>query len=705
MRLTRAILLLLVPSLGLNLLPVLPVVLGAVKRTLHEGTVSALKSKAHGRIEGLVELRARFANPLAARLLPTEGIARAQHGMNTSSCNRSRVNRVATRIGQPALGAPAHVLPARAVRTAHVLPDTHGRLSPFLSTLASHHNCCTRIALLGGSTACGGHSGDGKLGGILTGSCGFPAGMNGTWAASLVRYLNARTTDCCRRGHDFRNLCAAGRGTEYMLEVFDSLTQRGLAEAQLIFVDTAANDYNSWFVQEFRPSLSAQHLERKRRHAVMVDTEQLLRLLRHRAPLAAVMYVETACVCRRVEPRASRPPTRAACTQPATCSAPRAADFYAKQSKHARPEEPAFDAERVLGAWPLHEPVLRHYGVPTVLVGAALQEETRRLGLPTEGYGAPLTDTLAHPLSRHWLLQDKVHLSAEGHQLTALLVAAALQACSLIVLWEVYENACIAPLTPRALAVLERCAAAVAQPHCVRPACGAQMEHSLRRAPTFNTLPAPLFSTTSSVNGPSLTRLDFTDPSGAWEAHVSEDSWVGWEWLVARKQPAGYSFSPMVRGAAVAGSDKLGLIAVGPGAYASARVSLRRGTVRFGYLRSPDAAMGAVEVSLRGAPRRQGGGGALCLLNGTWELAVSIYTSTECSWDLSWGADLAHSLTGGGETRKQARRSTQGRKPATAIATFDHDPNATSLRILEFRLLPSATASLRRFTLYTVSAW
>ena len=115
--------------------------------------------------------------------------------------------------------------------------------------------------------------------------------------------------------------------------------------------------------------------------------------------------------------------------------------------------------------------------------------------------------------------------------------------------------------------------------------------------------------------------------------------------------------------------------------------------------------MGAVEVSLRGAPRRQGGGGALCLLNGTWELAVSIYTSTECSWDLSWGADLAHSLTGGGETRKQARRSTQGRKPATAIATFDHDPNATSLRILEFRLLPSATASLRRFTLYTVSAW
>ena len=69
------------------------------------------------------------------------------------------------------------------------------------------------------------------------------------------------------------------------------------------------------------------------------------------------------------------------------------------------------------------------------------EEETRRLGLPTEGYGAPLTDTLAHPLSRHWLLQDKVHLSAEGHQLTALLVAAALQACSLIVLWEVCENA------------------------------------------------------------------------------------------------------------------------------------------------------------------------------------------------------------------------------------------------------------------------
>ena len=266
-------------------------------------------------MEGLIELRAHFANPLAARFLPTEGIVRAQQGMKSSSCNRSQVQHVATRIGQPMLGAPAHVLSTRAVRAARVLPDTNGRLSPFLSTLASHRNCCTRIALLGGSTACGAHSGDGKMGGILTGSCGFPAGMNGTWAVSLVRYLNARTKVCCRRGHDFRNLCAAGRGTEYMLEVFDSLAQRGLAEAQLIFVDTAANDYNSWFVQEFRPGLSAQHLEHRRRHAAMVDTEQLLRLLRRHAPLAAVMYVETACVCRRVEPVApgEEATPRAAC--------------------------------------------------------------------------------------------------------------------------------------------------------------------------------------------------------------------------------------------------------------------------------------------------------------------------------------------------------------------------------------------------------
>ena len=266
-------------------------------------------------MEGFFELRAHFANPLAARFLPTEGIVRAQQGMKSSSCNRSQVQHVATRIGQPMLGAPAHVLSTRAVRAARVLPDTNGRLSPFLSTLASPRNCCTRIALLGGSTACGAHSGDGKMGGILTGSCGFPAGMNGTWAVSLVRYLNARTKVCCRRGHDFRNLCAAGRGTEYMLEVFDSLAQRGLAEAQLIFVDTAANDYNSWFVQEFRPGLSAQHLEHRRRHAAMVDTEQLLRLLRRHAPLAAVMYVETACVCRRVEPVApgEEATPRAAC--------------------------------------------------------------------------------------------------------------------------------------------------------------------------------------------------------------------------------------------------------------------------------------------------------------------------------------------------------------------------------------------------------
>ena len=267
--------------------------------------------------------------------------------MQSSSCNRSQVQSVATPgLGQPALGAPAHVLSARAVQAARVLPDTHGRLSPFLSTLASHDDCCTRIALLGGSTACGGHSGDGKMGGILTGSCGFPAGMNGTWAASLVRYLNARTTDCCRRGHDFRNLCASGRGTEYMLEVFDSLAQRGLAEAQLIFVDTAVNDYSCCalplFVQEFRPSLSAQHLERKRRHAAMVDTEQLLRLLRRRAPLAAVMYVETACVCRRVEPVASgeqatpHAPLEAT-TQPATFARPRAPQTSTRSAQRSAP--------------------------------------------------------------------------------------------------------------------------------------------------------------------------------------------------------------------------------------------------------------------------------------------------------------------------------------------------------------------------------
>ena len=80
-------------------------------------------------MEGFFELRAHFANPLAARFLPTEGIVRAQQGMKSSSCNRSQVKHVATRIGQPMLGAPAHVLSARAVRVARVLPDTHGRPS------------------------------------------------------------------------------------------------------------------------------------------------------------------------------------------------------------------------------------------------------------------------------------------------------------------------------------------------------------------------------------------------------------------------------------------------------------------------------------------------------------------------------------------------------------------------------------------------
>ena len=367
-------------------------------------------------MEGLVELRAHFANPLAARFLPTKGIASAQQGMQSSSCNRSQVKRVATRIGQPALGAPAHVLSARAVQAARVLPDTHGSLSPFLSRLSSHDDCCTRIALLGGSTACGGHSGDGKNGGILTGSCGFPAGMNGTWAASLVRYLNARTTDCCRRGHDFRNLCASGRGTEYMLEVFDSLAQRGLAEAQLIFVDTAVNDYNSWFVQEFRPSLSAQHLERKRRHAAMVDTEQLLRLLRRRAPLAAVMYVETACVCRRVEPVASgeQATPRAACNYsacnllgPARRRLLREARNAAPRAKHAARPAGGVGSRRRAGAG----------CVAAARAGAQALRRTDSAG----GRGPPGGDEAARPACRG--LRRALHRHARAPAVTPLAAA------------------------------------------------------------------------------------------------------------------------------------------------------------------------------------------------------------------------------------------------------------------------------------------
>ena len=471
--------------------------------------------------------------------------------------------------------AAADVISTRALHKAHALSSTRALFRPVAATLENRSSCCLRIVVLGGSTACGcgQFDRDTRLNQIKTSTCGMPAGMNGTWSAHLVRHWNARYASCCPQGHSLANLCTPGKGSDYIVDALwgasidgdepsasteTSLAAASIATAHLIFVDFATNDYNAWFLHEFKRTSEervATILQSSSR-----TTERLVRKLRRLAPRAAAMYVETAY-------------------------------FYQRDG----------GVGHTLGAWPQHEPVLRHYGLPAVVVGLALEEEALRLGL---GHERPERKTTpAHPLSRHWMMQDKTHLSAEGHQLTALLVARSLEK-------ELSTSSSLPPV----------------QASLPLRQFGEEKDEVEERTPHL--------------------RLDFTDKRGAWASHVPDLRRRGWEWLLSRKaEGSSYRTSQFVAGTEV-GQGKLGLVAVAEGAsFVVTNVTLLSGKLRAGFLRSYSSNMGAVEVSLVKARR----GGSLpaprCVLNGTWPLRISVFANEDCEWKLEGGdAGAKHEL-------------------------------------------------------------
>ena len=101
-----------------------------------------------------------------------------------------------------------------------------------------------KIILLGGSNACGnGFSDHPWLYHQKKAASLHRAGLSGVYATRFTTWLSAEARGCCPGGHNFTNLCAGGAGTSYILDTFD---ESRLDHADLILVDTAPNDLNTF---------------------------------------------------------------------------------------------------------------------------------------------------------------------------------------------------------------------------------------------------------------------------------------------------------------------------------------------------------------------------------------------------------------------------------------------------------------------------
>jgi hypothetical protein len=104
--------------------------------------------------------------------------------------------------------------------------------------------------------------------------------------------------------------------------------------------------------------------------------------------------------------------------------------------------------------------------------------------------------------------------------------------------------------------------------------------------------------------------------------------------------------------------------------------ALSAGLLRVGYLRSHDTAVGAAIVDLIGAPPHT----PPCVLNGTWDLPISIFSSTDCTFKLS-------------------------KPPCVVLGNGSRRSNVVAPKMHQLRFQVLASAAPGRFTLYTLSAW
>ena len=250
------------------------------------------------------------------------------------------------------------------------------RLDKFFHKLTgdgAKHSCCVRVLVIGGSTTCGmGQKPTAeeikKMDAKPTPPGVEPAGgPNNSYSANLERWLEAARGACCPEGHSVENLCEGGASAQYFVQTFATHVAAAHTRqpADLVLIDTASNDFNSWFFYKLASRSYRTHSAKIHADNTIVY-EALVRFVFGLHPRPAIFALQTAWF----EPDV-------------------------KEGKGlAR-------AER-WGAWTDHEPVLRHYSIPTMHTAFAFNDNlTRRLPFYI----------------------DANHMSAGGHWATAYMLA------------------------------------------------------------------------------------------------------------------------------------------------------------------------------------------------------------------------------------------------------------------------------------------
>ena len=283
---------------------------------------------------------------------------------------------------------------AASLNAAHHLvgSDRNGLFDRLYDKLSNGDDCCIQIASLGGSNACGHGSArhpwlrhqQSKLYGL------HPAGVNRTYAALLVDWLSrGPTAACCRRGHEYINLCQGGAGTSYFVETFEPSR---LAKVDLLLVDVAPNDQNAFVLRFLKHKSNTQT---KVSEAEKLTERFVRTLLKVEPQPPALLYVTTA--------------------------------WFVDELEGDLPED------QVHGAWPSQVPVLRHYGIPATHMPMLLRRRARANDAN---------------FSHHCWYIDPPHYSLEAHTLQAWLLARSLaEVCAR----RRFKGAADAPAVPRGL--------------------------------------------------------------------------------------------------------------------------------------------------------------------------------------------------------------------------------------------------------------
>ncbi|KAL1519785.1 hypothetical protein AB1Y20_023292 [Prymnesium parvum] len=314
--------------------------------------------------------------------------------------------------------------------------------------------CCLHILVLGGSVACGSFSSlFGRRKGVT------PATFNTTYAVHLERYLNSHRSSCCQESHLVENRCFPGAGSSYINSNFERVVEepplRARRQWDLIIVDVGPNDFNAFVLDDLRRGHGMNGMQAS---IVEWETEALIRRISTMQHPVPVMFMENAWF------------------DSARCSEP-------------------------FGAFNVHLPVLKHYGVPTLhMIGplariCGANETTPSASRQTAAVqvGNRTSSTPAE-LCRSRMLADALHLSAQGHLIGAFFLVNVL--------------------------ILER------------------LRSGLNRVSTRD-LPSPLASIADLedlIMAPS-TLLDFSNPAGRWIEAITKIN--GWQWRVDRKLPSG----------------------------------------------------------------------------------------------------------------------------------------------------------------------